>query len=138
MTTRTFSREAWFAAADAWAKGEFSAEWTPFRALARGRGLIYPPEGSRWDSWDADEPSQRAILVRAIRETPGLLEMCIRRSRSWGEVIRHLLAGRDDIREDADLRARDDAWYRRDEPTERQALETVGAIVERIRDSVAR
>jgi hypothetical protein len=65
-------------------------------------GIIYPPEGTGWDQWDDDHPSQRAILIRAIRETPVLLERCIREARqpSWAVVIEALLHGRDAMRSD--------------------------------------
>lgn len=84
----------------------FSAEWEPCRALAmRGPGIIYPPDGDAYDSWADAHPSQRAILVRAIRETPDLLRWAIRGAQepSWRVVIERLLAGRDEMREQLEL-----------------------------------
>src|SRR3990172_3640659 len=93
----TFRREDLQRARQAWADGEFSDEWRDVRHQAAMRGMIYPPAGSQWDSWEDDSPSQRAILIRAIRETPELLRRCIARASSWDGVIALLIAGRDDM-----------------------------------------
>ena len=53
-------------------------------------GWHYPPSGTRWDSWDDDAPSQRAILIRALRETPTLLAKCVKGAKSWSVVIDRL------------------------------------------------
>ena len=63
---RTFSSTHWQAALDAWTAGDFSDEWRPYRHEAAMRGMIYPPEGTRFDSWDDPEPSQRALLARPL------------------------------------------------------------------------
>lgn len=136
MTNRTYTLEDVQRARREWKQGRFSDEWRPYAKLAQLGGIIYPPEGTRWDTWEDDEPSQRALLVRAIRETPDLLRASIIGARSWGEVIGRLLKGRDTMREDATLRDRDDAWRRRDEPSAPQALQSIAAIVGRIRESV--
>lgn len=136
MSERTFRLEDLRAARSQWDAGEFSDEWRPWRKLAEEGGVIFPPEGTRWDSWDDDSPSQRAILIRAIRETPDLLRKSIVGARSWGEVVKRLTNGRDDMREDADLRDRDDRWERSDEITPREAVTTLGGIVNRIRESL--
>src|SRR5512146_1944784 len=98
MSGPTFSRSHWEAALQAWQDGEFSDEWKPWRHEAAMRGMIYPPEGTKWDSWEDDEPSQRAMLIRAIRETPSLLHTAIARSRSWYDVIAYIVRERDDWR----------------------------------------
>lgn len=127
---KTYRREDWLAAQDAWR--DFSPEWREVRHQAAMRGILYPPSGTRWDSWEDDEPSQRAILIRAIRETPKLLESCVAKSRSWSEVIGRLTAARDAWR--ADL---DDVDRHRidDQPTHREAVMTLGAILRRLEDS---
>lgn len=135
MTTRTYRYEDIEAARHQWDAGKFSPEWDAYRRLAANSGIIYPPDGSRWDNWEDDNPSQRAILIRAIRETPELLRSSIVGARSWGEVIKRLLRGRDEIREDATLRERDDEWRRQDEIKPREALQSVHAILARISDS---
>ena len=94
---RTFSRADWDEAEAAWS--DFSDEWQPFRELALRRGILFPPSGTKWDSWEDDSPSQRAILIRAIRETPELLKRCIGRSSSWREVVANLTGERDEWRE---------------------------------------
>jgi len=129
---RTFKRADLDEAERRWQAGRFSDEWRPFRHQAAMRGFIFPPEGDRFDSWEDDEPSQRAILIRAIRETPALLDQCIARSRSWAQVIALLTRERDAWREQDDLEARDEEWRRRDEPTRSQAIEAYRAIADRI------
>lgn len=131
---RTFSKGDWDAAQEAWASGEFSDEWREVRHQAAMRGILYPPTGSRWDSWDVDEPSQRAILIRAIRETPELLERCLFRARSWSDVIAKLLVERDELREDGWRRTHRDEDDR-DEPDPREATVAIKRILERIGNS---
>ena len=125
---RTYSREAWTEAQVAWA--DFSPEWREARHQMALRGCIYPPAGTAFDSWEDDAPSQRAILIRAIRETPKLLSRCIARSRSWSDVIAKLTAARDDWRAElAHSRTEDEA------PTHREAVASLAAILERIEAS---
>jgi hypothetical protein len=132
---RTFSQEAWTEAQAAWSDGRFSDEWREVRHQAAMRGMIYPPEGTQWDSWDDDEPSQRAMLIRAIRETPKLLSVAISRSSSWGQVIEYVLKRRDDMRAELDDRDRDLARRKADEPDQREASMALKAILNRIGDS---
>lgn len=137
MSVRTYSRDSFLEARRLWETGAFSDEWEPYRRLAAERGFIYPPEGTQWDSWEDDEPSQRALLVRSMRETPKLLAGAIAVSSSWNEVLRRVLAGRDRMREDAMYATRDDGWSRRDELTPPEALRTLADIIGRIQDSRA-
>lgn len=98
---RTYTRAQYDEAQAMWAEGDFSAEWEPWRALAaRGPGIIYPPLGSPYDSWGDDHPSQRAMLIRAIRETPTLLSQCILATTraSWSAVLDRLHEARDEWR----------------------------------------
>ena len=129
---RTYNRADWEAALQAWDDGQFSREWREFRHAAAMRGMIYPPEGTKWDSWEDDEPSQRAILIRAIRETPTMLMQAIANSRSWGDVIGYVIRRRDDLRAELDARER---LIDFDAPTHRQAVMSLGAILERLDDS---
>jgi len=130
--TRTFSREAWNEAQAQWRAGDFSHEWHDFRHQAAMRGMLYPPEGTKWDSWEDDEPSQRAMLIRAIRETPALLREAIGRSSSWGEVIAYVLRRRDEWRDDLNARERRVIV----DPTPRQAMQSIGAIFRMYADSI--
>lgn len=132
---RTFSRAAFDEAARLWADGEFSDEWKPYRHRAAMRGFIYPPDGTKWDSWSDDEPSQRAMLVRAIRETPKLLEAAIDRSGSWGEAIAFLLARRDEWRDELDVVDREIAHRRHGESTRVTSAMSLKAIITRIGQS---
>jgi hypothetical protein len=109
MTTnvRTFDRETYLAARDAWDAGGFGPEWSDWRNLAGKAGIIFPPSGSPDDPWSADRPSQRAILIRAIRETPRLLRRAIPGASSWSDVIGRLLTYRDLMALDAEQRETD-------------------------------
>ena len=88
---------------------DFSDEWSDYRALAGRHGILFPPEGTKWDNWEDDEPSQRAILIRAIREQPRLLRRAIQANgvASWSDVIERLLLGRDRIAIDVEQREYD-------------------------------
>jgi hypothetical protein len=137
MSERTFSREAFLHSQQLWKDGEFGPEWLIWRQRAADRGFIFPPSGSKHDSVEDDEPSQRALIYRAIDETPELLRRAISLSRSWSNVLAVLLQGRDGMREDADFRDKDVVWNRRDELQPRQALERLDHIFAKIRDSAA-
>lgn len=105
--TRTVTRDRWDAAQVAWAAGDFSAEWKPWRHLAAMKaGIVDPPTGSKWDDWTDAEPSQRAMLIRAIRETPGALRRAIETAPrpTWEAVLEGVLRHRDRMGEDADRR----------------------------------
>lgn len=132
---RTYSRADFLAAREAWA--DFSPEWLFYQQIAADRGMLYPPSGSKWDSWEDAEPSQRAIIFRAIEDTPRALTDVIRQSRSWHEVVRKLMADLERRREDADYAEKDAEWGRQDEPTPRQAVQAVADILGRIKDSAA-
>ena len=125
---RTFTRSELDRARAAWDEGEFSSEWRDVRHRAAMGGLIYPPSGSKWDSWDDDEPSQRAVLIRAIRETPRLLDKCLVGARSWSEVVERLFRARDDWR----ARMREEDEPTSDKPTHGEATRTIAGILDRI------
>lgn len=100
---RTYSRVHFEEAQRLWAEGEFSDEWKPYRHLAAMRGFIYPPEGTRWDSWGDDEPSQRAVLIQMIRERPAALVRAINHSSTWHDVIAECVADTEAIGVDVAL-----------------------------------
>ena len=133
---KTYSRADWEASLQAWDDGMFSDEWRTIRHVMAMQGCIFPPAGDAFDSWDVDQPSQRAVLVRAMRETPELLRRCTRKATSWSQVIERLFAARDEWREDLDRSDRDaeltEAFNR---PTHRQAVMALGAIIRRMEDS---
>jgi hypothetical protein len=132
---RTFSRSDWDAALRAWDEGEFSDEWKPVRHQAAMRGMLYPPDGTRWDSWEDDEPSQRAQLIRAIRETPGILARAIAHSKTWYEVIAYVNARRDEVRRELDFEEAAIARRRVDEDRPVESAAALKAILNRISDS---
>jgi hypothetical protein len=134
---RTFTRSDLEAAKQAWDDGGFSREWRDIRHRAAMGGLIYPPAGDAHDSWEDDSPSQRAILIRAIRETPRLLERCLTGAPSWSVVIERLLGKRDEWRADIDAKERHAATVELEERIpHREAVQSLGAIVRRIGDSL--
>ncbi|HEY3414126.1 MAG TPA: hypothetical protein VGM51_13885, partial [Armatimonadota bacterium] len=96
-------------------------------------GIVYPPTGTSLDSWEADNPSQRAVLIRAIREQPGLLSTCFRGSKSWGDIIAKLLRRRDEIREEQ--RAILVCQQVDEVPSHREAASSLQQIIQRIADS---
>ena len=131
---RTFSREQWEAAQAAWTAGGFGDEWREWRHLAAmTAGIVAPPTGDRWDSWGDDVPSERALIVRAIRETPEALRAAIGAPgvRSWSSVIAILIRGRDGTMDDVERRER--AWLAEKAPR-RGAMtplsETLGAVTD--------
>ena len=126
---KTFSREHFEAAKRAWSDGDFSDEWKPYRHAAAMAGFIYPPEGTKWDSWDEDEPSQRAILIRVIRERPEWLMSFIPQCKNWGEVIAGYLREYEWLARGV---AEEDRYDRRQrtlgEPTQAEAAQSLRAI----------
>lgn len=111
---RLVTREQLYASQAAWTAGRFSDEWKPWRNLAALQaGIIVPPEGSAMDQWDDEKPSERAQIIRAIRETPKALRaaICAPNVHSWSAVIAQLVRRREDVARDLDL---EDAELRRE------------------------
>lgn len=130
---RTYRREDLEEATRRWSEGAFDEAWQPYRAAAAARGFIFPPDGSRDDSVEDPQPSQRAIVWRAIEDTPRLLMATIRRSSSWNDVVRLLIAELDRRRVDAGFEELAISNERASHPTRRQAAERVGALLDRLR-----
>jgi hypothetical protein len=131
---RTYVRADIEASRQAWA--DFGPEWSEYRRIAAERGMLYPPSGSPFDSWEDPEPSQRAIIYRAIEDTPKALREIVGSSWSWSQVIRKLMTDLERRREDADFRERDAEWAKLNDPSDRQATQTLGAILGRIGESL--
>lgn len=88
----TYTAEQLAEASAAWS--DYGPEWRPWRRLARTSvGIIYPPSGSGWDSWEDANPSQRAVLVWAIRYAPLTLRAAITSAPepSWAPVVAAVL-----------------------------------------------
>jgi len=130
---RTYDHATYVRSRDAWDAGMFGAEWPDWRNIAGKAGIIFPPDGGPDDSWSDARPSQRAILIRAIRETPRMLRWALSRPgvESWGDVIGHLLRGRDGLAMDADRRELDWSEVKRgDQPA------PIGSVLATIADSL--
>ena len=127
-----FTPEVYRAAMAAWDRGRFGPEWSDVRGMAARAGIIFPPDGDPDDSWAAEHPSQRAILVRAIRETPRLLRRAIEKpgARSWGDVVGRLLLTRD--RWDDAIDRHEEAW----EATKAARPSAVADVLATIADSL--
>jgi len=93
-------------------------------------GIVNAPLGTAWDQWDDDQPSERAIIVRAIREAPGLLRVALRSPRvfSWAAVVAILVRGRDTMLTDAGREVVEA------DPTPRQAVTTIRRLMAVIDD----
>ena len=76
------------------------------------------------------------MLIRAIRETPGILLQAIERSRSWGEVLGHLLGARDEMRVRVQEEDREILRRRLEDPTHVESAVALGGILERLAESV--
>ncbi len=128
---RTYRREDLIAARRAWEGGEFGVEWQPYRELAAQYGLIFPPDGTRWDGWEDRQPSQRAIVFRAISDTPRLLRRLIIESTSWGQVVGRLMAAVDALRDEADLAELHADLERRGQPSRTEAMHRLDELLAR-------
>ncbi len=131
-----YTREQLDAARAAWTAGEFSDEWRPWRHMAAMEaGIIVPPKGTKWDQWDDERPSERAQIVRAMRETPRALEAAIKAPnvRSWAAVIAQLVRRRETVTDDVDHSERQWATTKRVEP--RQATYRLAEIIDTIAGS---
>lgn len=107
---RTYRKADWDAAQAAWAFFDMDT-WGWVRTLAGERGMLFPPSGDAYDSADEDaSPSQRAIVYRAIVDTPVALRRSICNSTSWADVVRRLIAELELMRAESDAQdARDRA-----------------------------
>lgn len=130
---RTYSRSDWEAAQASWSR--FSPEWRELRHVMAMQGAIFAPSGTEWDGWEDDSPSQRAILIRAIREQPTLLMRCARGARSWQQLIERLLAERDDWRAEAAEREAEALRERALERMDRRPMSRLADVLATIRDS---
>lgn len=130
---RTFDRDTFLRAQSMW-EG-FGYRWQAIRRIAAARGFIFPPNGTEHDDRDANPPSQRAIIYRALVDNPTRLEVIVRRSNSWGEVVDGIIGLERRLGDEADELDRDTAWSRKDEPTHRQAVSSIADILGRIEAS---
>jgi len=131
---RTYDRAMYQRIQKAWR--DFGHEWHAARLAAAERGFPLPPEGSGEDDRDDAEPSQRAIIWRALDWRPTETLGYIKRSSSWSQVVGLIIGSEARLREDAALREKDADWERRDDVGPRQATATIAAILRRIGESM--
>lgn len=130
---RTYSRADWTAANEAWS--DFGWQWQAVRRIAAERGFIFPPSGSAHDDRDAEAPSQRAIIWRALVDNPTELAAIVGRASSWSGVIDRIIGLEARLRTDADYADKDAQWSRQDDPTHGEAVMTLADIMSRIEAS---
>jgi hypothetical protein len=132
---KTYDRDTFLRARRLWDEGEFGWQWQAIRRQAAERGFIFPPNGTIHDDREAENPSQRAVVWRALQDNPTRLTTIVSRSRSWNDVVRMVIGMEDTLRVDADELARDEAWSRRDDPDHREAITSLARILERIEEA---
>lgn len=135
---KTYDRTTFHAARNAWDDGEFGPEWEDIRRLAAERGFLYPPTGTRHDDREAENPSQRAIVYRALADNPNALRAIVLRSRSWQQVVDGIFGLEDRLRREAGEEERDAEWDRDhddDRLTYRESVTSLRSILRRIGDS---
>ncbi len=130
---RTFDRATFQAAQKSWAG--FGWQWQEVRRIAASRGFLYAPNGSPDDDRDADQPSQRSIVWRALQDNPKATAAIVSRSSSWSQVVDRIIGLEERLRADADETQRDDEWSRRGDLTHRDAAMSLRQIMERIGNS---
>ncbi len=135
---RTYSRETYIGAKAAWDDGQFGPEWREVRRISWARGFPYPPEGTREDDREVENPSQRAIIWQALDWRPEKTVEIVRTSKSWWQVVERIMAQEEGLREDADIGQKEADYERAERPEGREAVQALGRIFTRISDSVAR
>lgn len=110
------------------------ARWRDARHTMALRGHIDPPHGSGRDSWGDDgQLTQRAVIVRAMRDTPALFSRSLSAASSWGDLCRLLIAGRVGLEVDALER---ETWADQDAEPDRvghaEAVATLAGVLRRI------
>jgi hypothetical protein len=134
---RTFDRASFVKAQELWRTGRFGPEWDAIKAVAANRGYIFPPTGTVHDDRDAEKPSQRAIVWRALQDNPRQLAAIVGRCNSWSEVVDRIIGMEDRIRAEVGLDDRNREWDKKSEPGHREDVMTLGRILRRLEDSAA-
>ena len=135
---RTYDRAAFLKAKEAWESGNFGWQWSTIRQTAAHRGYLFPPTGTVHDDRDAESPSQRSIIWRALEDNPRELVRIVSRCSSWSEVVDRIIGLEDRLRAEAGLAARNREWDAESAPTERDDAMSLARILERITDSTGR
>lgn len=134
--TRTYSRDDWYRAKDAWTTFP-GPRWAQARQAASS-WTIFPPSEEGQDWRDAPHPSQRVIVWFALENRTGETIAMIQRSSSWSGVIDRIFASEGRIRsaitwdeETAELERR------HERQNHRGAMRSIGEIIAQWKDSVA-
>jgi hypothetical protein len=130
---RTYDRDTFLGAREAWA--DFGPEWAEVRRLSWDRGYPYPPAGTKHDDRDDENPSQRAIVYRALEDNPTELRRIVGRCRSWSAVVDQVIGLESRLREDADYADRESDAEREDRPTYGEAVTSLKAVLDRMASS---
>jgi hypothetical protein len=126
---RTYSRADYERSQAEW--GEFRAGWTEVRRAAQDWS-IFPPSGSRWDQWDAENPTQAAIVARLLDSNKPMLLEIIRRSRSWSQVVSGIIQYENRMDEDIAHREHELDVTKAEHPSHVEAVQSIGRILARI------
>jgi hypothetical protein len=133
---RTYDRETYVKAQQAWADIRLVG-WERIREAAAKSGMLFPPKGTRWDSWNDPQPSQVAKVEQARQENEPELLRIIRRSRSWNQVVGAVMAFEDHTRELAWIRTEDDEYEAMAEKRRRYGDPmALGHIIVRVAESM--
>lgn len=130
---RRLTREQFDAAQAAWKAGHFGDVWRPWRHLAAMEaGIVMPPDGDQWDTFEDD--SERAIIGRAIHDTPDVLRdaICSPNVRSWAAVVAIVLRWRDRRMGEIERDERDYEARKHRENAPRQATYRLREILDQI------
>jgi hypothetical protein len=132
--TRRLTREQYEASVASWTAGSpWSGEWKKWRHMAAMEaGIVMAPTGDPYDSWADEQPSERAMLIRAIRETPDALAAAIRSPRvhSWAAVVAVLTRGRDELYAEVDMGVRHRPVDEANPAQARRTLERIGVVLQ--------
>lgn len=130
---RTYTSTTYREATALWTK--FGPEWNWLRELSWARGFPYPPSGTKHDDREAPEPSQRAVIYRALVDQPAELRRIVLSSRSWSHVVDRIFGMEERLRREAGEVEADAAWEKRNDGP-RQAVGTIGNVFERVAESL--
>jgi hypothetical protein len=132
---RTYDRTTYLQAVAAWGDGQFGSEWADLRRLSWDRGYPYPPAGTVHDDREVENPSQRAIVYRALVDNPTELGRIVGRSKSWSQVVDQIIGLETRLREDADYVDRESDAEREERPTYGEAVTSLKAVLDRMASS---